>query len=110
MLSHFLSENRYPLFREMLQRAVRQSCQSGRGWRLLLLADAGELLLEARDAAAAVEQALLAAGPGRVRLRVDVEVERIARLAPGGAGGELGPVGHDDLDGMVIGVDIGFHR
>src|ERR1044071_1315021 len=76
---------------------------------LLLGADAGELLLEARDAAAAVEQVLLAAGPGRVRLRVDVERERVALLAPGGAGGELAAVGHLDRDGVVIGMQIGLH-
>ena len=35
-----------------------------------------KLLLEARQPAAAVEQLLLAAGPGRVRLRVDVEAQR----------------------------------
>ena len=68
-----------------------------------------ELLLEAREAAAAVEQMLLAAGPGRVRLRVDVELQLVARLAPGGAGGELGSVGHDDLDGVIVGMDVGFH-
>src|SRR6185436_8347076 len=76
----------------------------------LLLPEPAELLLEAREAAAAVEQMLLPAGPGRVRLRVDVEAQRVARLAPGGAGGELGPVGHDDLDGVIIRVNVGFHR
>src|SRR5882757_5182775 len=76
----------------------------------LLLAEAAEFLLEARQTPAAIEQMLLAAGPGRVRLRVDVETQRVARLAPGGARGELGSVGHDDLDGVIVGVKIGFHR
>src|SRR5689334_13806398 len=75
----------------------------------LLGADAGELLLEPRHAAAAVEQVLLAAGPGRVRLRVDVEVQRVASLAPGGAGGEFAAVGHLHRDGVVVGMDIGLH-
>src|SRR5690242_20160967 len=75
----------------------------------LFLAEATELLLEARQAPAAVDQVLLAAGPGRVRLRIDVEVQRVARLAPGGTGGELGAVGHDDLDGVIVRVDFGFH-
>jgi hypothetical protein len=26
-----------------------------------------------------------------------------------GAGGELGTVGHDDLDGVIVGMDVGFH-
>src|SRR5690349_6740030 len=72
--------------------AMRGLCLFGAGAGLLLEAEAGELLLEARQAPAAVEQLLGAAGPGGVRLGVDVEVERIALLAPGGAGGELGAV------------------
>src|SRR4051812_3150053 len=47
----------------------------------LFLPEAAELLLEAREASATVHQVLLAAGPRRVRLRVDVEIERIARFA-----------------------------
>src|SRR6185437_12610942 len=54
--------------------------------RSVLLEEAGKLLLEPGDAAAAVEDLLGAAGPGRVRLGVDIEVHRIAVLAPGGAG------------------------
>src|SRR5580700_12109517 len=73
------------------------------------LEEARELLVQARQAAAAVEQVLLAAGPGRVRFRVDVEMQRIARLAPGGPGGEFGAVGHDHFDGVVIGMAVGFH-
>src|ERR1700688_3249076 len=73
------------------------------------LEEARELLVEARQAAAAVEQMLLAAGPGRVRFRVDIEMQRIARLAPGGPGGELGAVGHDHFDGVVVGMAVGFH-
>ena len=65
----------------------------------LFLQEAREFLLESRQSAAAVDQMLLAAGPGRVRLRIDVEMQRIARLAPGRARGEFGAVGHDHLDG-----------
>src|ERR1700675_1019904 len=75
----------------------------------LALEEARELLVEARQAAAAVKQVLLAAGPGRVRFRVDVEMQRIARLAPGGPGGEFGAVGHDHFDGVVVGMAVGFH-
>src|SRR5258708_5341541 len=63
------------------------------------LEEAGELLLEARHAAAAIDQMLLAPGPGRVRLRIDVEMHDIAILAPGRAGGEFAAICHDDLDG-----------
>src|SRR5262249_50445293 len=76
---------------------------------LLLEAQPRELLLEAREPSAAVEQLLGAAGPGRVRLRVDVKVERVPLLAPGGAGGELGSVGHHDLDGVVVGMGVDLH-
>src|SRR5262245_12958329 len=79
----------------------------GRG--LFFLEKARELLLEARQAATAVEQLLLAAGPGRVRFRVDIEMDRITLSPIGAAGGEFAPVGHDDLDGMIAGMDIGLH-
>ena len=75
----------------------------------LFLQKARELFLEARQSAAAVDQVLLAAGPGRMRLRIDIEMQRIAGLAPGRAGGEFGAVGHDHLDQVVIGVGVGFH-
>src|ERR1700688_3719287 len=75
----------------------------------LAFKEARELLVEARQATAAVEQVLLAAGPGGVRFRIDVEMEPIARLAPGGPGGELGAVGHDHFDGVVVGMSVGFH-
>src|SRR5580704_10108804 len=76
---------------------------------LFLDAEPGEFLLEARQAAATVDQLLRAAGPGRVRLRVDVETHGVAGLAPGRAREELGAVGHDDLDGMITGVGLGLH-
>src|SRR5512133_2628180 len=75
----------------------------------VLLEEARKLLLEARHAAAAVEQLLRAAGPGRVRLGVDIEVQLVAFLAPGGAGLVLGPVGHYDRNHMIIRMNFGFH-
>ena len=84
-----------------------------RSLRLLLLVgfkEAGKLLLEARHAATAVDDLLLAAGPGRMRLRVNVEMQDITVFAPGGAGGEFTAIGHDHLDGVVAWMDILFHR
>src|SRR3954471_5174975 len=75
----------------------------------LLLQESRKLLLEPRDAAAAVEQLLGAAGPGRVRLGVDIEVQLVALLTPGGAGLVLGPIGHDDRNHMIIRMNFGFH-
>ena len=49
-------------------------------------AEALVLLLELRDAAAGVHQLVRAAGPGRVRRRVDLERQRVALLAVGRAG------------------------
>src|SRR5579864_4655719 len=49
----------------------------------------GEARVEAREAAAAVEQLLRAAGPGRVRVGIDVEVEGRSFRAIGRAGVEL---------------------
>src|SRR5690349_317929 len=73
-------------------------------------AEALVALLELRQAAAAVKQRLLAAGPGRMRGRVDVEAQRVAFGTPGRAGLVFSAVGHDDLDRMVVGMGIGFHR
>ena len=42
-------------------------------------------------------------------LRIDVEVQRVAFLAPGRTGLELGAVGHFDVDHVIIGVGIGLH-
>src|SRR6202008_390059 len=58
----------------------------GGGHLLLEDTDTLELLLEARDAAATIHDLLGAAGPGRVRFGVDVEVQLVAGLAPGGTG------------------------
>ena len=40
---------------------------------------------------------------------IDVEVKRVAFLAPGRTGLELGAVGHFDVDHVVIGVSTGLH-
>src|SRR5215203_203380 len=75
----------------------------------VLLEKTRKLLLEARHAAAAVEQLLRAAGPGRMRPGIDIQVQLVAFLAPGGAGLVLGPVGHYDRNRMIIRVNFGFH-
>ena len=66
--------------------------------------------LKRRDAAAAVEQLARAAGPGRVGLGVDVELQRVARFAVGRAGLVLGAVRHHHGDHVVVGVDVFLHR
>src|SRR5580658_1494047 len=71
---------------------------------LFLAEEAFELLIEPRQSAAAIKQMLLAAGPGRVRLRIDVEMQRIAGLAPGRTRREFGAVGHKHLDQVIIGM------
>jgi hypothetical protein len=45
-----------------------------------------------------------------MRLGIDVQIHRVAFLAPGAPGDEFGAIGHLDLDGVVMGMDIGFHR
>src|SRR5688572_21475502 len=76
---------------------------------LLTEAESAEALVEARHLATGVEQLLVAAGPGRVDLGVDVEVHGVALFAPGRTCLELGPVGHFDSDHVVIGVGTGLH-
>src|SRR5580700_6807591 len=77
--------------------------------RSVLDAEAAEALVEASDLAALLVQALLAAGPGRMGLRIDVETQRVAGLAIGRTGRVARPVGHDDRDLVVVGMNIGFH-
>ena len=65
-------------------------------------------LVELGNAAALIELPG-AAGPGRVRGRIDFEHQRGTFLAPSGAGFEHGAIGHLHLDGVIIGMDVGLH-
>ena len=76
----------------------------------LLLVEEAELLLETRNASAAVKNGLGAAGPCRMRLRIDIQRQRIAILAVRGAGNELGAIGHHNIDGVIVRVNAFFHR
>src|SRR5512139_1358724 len=78
---------------------------------LLLFAErkTAEALVEARDLAAGVQHALVATGPGGMSRRVDVEVQRVAFLAPSRPGLVLGAVGHFDRDEVIIGVRPALH-
>src|SRR4051812_13112857 len=72
--------------------------------------EAAETLVEARDLAARIEQLAVAAGPGRMDLGVDVELQRVAFLAVGRTGLEGGAVGHLHRDLVIIGVEVALHR
>src|SRR3954447_7519186 len=76
--------------------------------RLLLAAEALEAAVELLYLAA-FDDLHVAAGPGRVRLRVDVEVQRVAFLAVGRTRRERAPVGHDHRDLVVVGMDVRLH-
>src|SRR5882672_9034843 len=69
-----------------------------------------EALVEAGELAAGVEQAMLAAGPGRVRLRIDIEPQRVAGFAVGRACLIGAAIGHHDSDLVIIRVDLVLHR
>src|SRR5690349_4022826 len=75
-----------------------------------LALEALEAPVEAGEVAAGIEQALLAAGPGRVRFRVNFEAQRVAGLAIGRAGLIAGAVGHHDGDVVIIRVNAFLHR
>src|SRR5260221_5848065 len=77
-------------------------------WRLALH-ESGELLVEAGEPAAAVQQLLLAGGPGRVGAGVDVESDLLARRAIGGARLVSGAVVQLNFDKVIIGMDALFH-
>ena len=81
----------------------------GGGFAVFLLGQARETLVELRQLAAAIDKAMLA-GPCRMRLGIDVELQPFARAAIGAAGLELGAVGHDDGDLVIVGVGVFLHR
>lgn len=74
-----------------------------------LLQEAFELSLELADASAAVHDLLVASGPGRMRLRIDVELQLLPFLPIGGKGLKLRAVGHHNRNLVIIGVNIFFH-
>ncbi|VTZ61879.1 hypothetical protein EMEDMD4_310128 [Sinorhizobium medicae] len=78
--------------------------------RLISEAEAFEALLELGDAAAAIDELLVAAGPGRMRLGVDFQVHRRTFRTPGRAGFVFGAVGHHHLDRVVVGMDVCLHN
>jgi hypothetical protein len=75
---------------------------------LLFDAEPGKLFVELGDLAAGVHHPLHT-GPGRVGLCIDIQAQRVPCLAHAGARLELRPVGHDDVDLVVFGVDAWLH-
>src|SRR3546814_15443500 len=94
----------------MIRPPFSPGARSGKtGTGLLLAAEAGEALVELGDLAALVVEAGGAAGPGRMRGRIDVEHHGVTRLAPGRPGRIDVPVGHLELDLVVDGMKVGHH-
>ena len=91
-------------------RPLARSPDGERRSSLLAEGHPGEAGVEARQAAAAVEQLLAAAGPGRMGQRVDVKVQRVTVAAEGRARGEGGAVRHHHLDEVIVGMGVGLHR
>src|SRR5947208_15235990 len=74
---------------------------------LLLDSETGKSLVEFRHLTTAIDDPMLA-GPGRVRLRVDIQTQRVAGLAVAGPGRERSAVGHHDGNLVIFGVDTGL--
>jgi len=85
------------------------SCRSQRSVAGLLLDEAAELVVEARNAAAAVHQLGVAAGPRRMGARVDVQRQGRRLPCVGRAGLVARTVGQGDGDEVVVGVGVGLH-
>ena len=66
-------------------------------------------LFEARQTPATVGQMLSATGPGGVRFGIDIKLQLVAFLAPGGIGLESAAIGHDNSNLVILGVQIFFH-
>ena len=71
--------------------------------------EAAALKPDNENSVQAQQHLLVAAGPGRMRLRVDFEVHGVAFGTPGGLGHVFCAIGHDDLDHVVVGVDVRLH-
>jgi hypothetical protein len=69
----------------------------------------GKLAFELGYTSASIQHVLVAAGPCRVGGGVDIEVHGVPLFAPSGAGMILGTIGHDDFDGVVIGMNVRLH-
>src|SRR6516225_8118950 len=89
-----------------LRRGSRGSLSQPSG----LDAEALKALVEASELAAAVDQTLLPSGPRRMRFWVDVEAQRVARLAVGRTCLVRATVGHHDRDLVIVRVNAFFHR
>ena len=76
---------------------------------LFLEAEPAETLVKLRNAAAGIQHTARTTGPCGVRGRINVERQRVAFLAPGGASFEDSAVGHLHFDHVISGVNIGFH-
>src|SRR5215472_3217048 len=72
--------------------------------------EALEALVEASELAAAVDQTLLPSGPRRMRFWIDVEAQRVARLAVGRTCLVRATVGHHDRDLVIVRVNAFFLR
>src|SRR5579862_1677935 len=79
---------------------------AGSGFR----AEAAEPPVEPGELAAGVEQALLAAGPRRMRFRIDLQAQGVAGFAVGRARRIAAAIGHHDRDLVVVGVNFFLHR
>src|SRR5437762_7595752 len=75
-----------------------------------LRAEILEAAVEASELPTGVEQPLLAAGPGLVRFRVDLQAQRVAFLAVGRAGLVARAIGHHDCDLVIIRVNAVLDR
>src|SRR5215469_4529932 len=71
--------------------------------------EALEAPIESGELAAAVDEPLLAAGPGRVRLRIDIEAQGVAGFAVGRTRLIGGAVGHHDRDLVIVRMNALFH-
>src|SRR5262249_46313194 len=91
-------------------RAFGRACRTnGEGMRGLALHEILELLVEAREAPATIDQVLLAAGPSGMGRRIDVERELGIGLTPSRADAIGGAVVKHDVHEVVVGVNALLH-
>jgi len=95
--------------RRLCDRLAEGCDRKARPLRILFLDKAGELVVEARNATATVQHVLVAAGPGRVGQRIDVQVQDRAFLLVGRARLIGRTIGHLHGDEVVVGVGVRLH-
>src|SRR3546814_12926517 len=72
----------------------------------LFKGESAKTFVETGHLTTSIQQTLIAAGPGRMRGRINIQCHRVAFLSPGGASLERRAIGPLDRDGVKTGMGL----